>query len=42
MKGLVAQLIQVKDVSTATGLEVSAGGKVSLQMKNYMIVEDVA
>lgn len=27
VKGLVAQLIQVKDVSTATGLEVSAGGK---------------
>ena len=28
VKGLVAQLIQVKDVSTATGLEVTAGGKV--------------
>ncbi|XP_068676105.1 structural maintenance of chromosomes protein 2-like isoform X1 [Montipora foliosa] len=27
VKGLVAQLIQVKDVSTATGLEVTAGGK---------------
>lgn len=30
VKGLVAQLIQVKDVSTATGLEVTAGGKVSI------------
>ena len=28
VKGLVAQLIQVKDASTATGLEVTAGGKV--------------
>ena len=28
VKGLVAQLIHVKDVSTATGLEVTAGGKV--------------
>ena len=28
VKGLVAQLIQVKDVSTATGLEVTAGGRV--------------
>lgn len=27
VKGLVAQLIHVKDVSTATGLEVTAGGK---------------
>lgn len=27
VKGLVAQLIQVKDASTATGLEVTAGGK---------------
>ncbi|RMX39519.1 hypothetical protein pdam_00006145, partial [Pocillopora damicornis] len=27
VKGLVAQLIQVKDVSSATGLEVTAGGK---------------
>ncbi|KAJ7386503.1 Structural maintenance of chromosomes protein 2 [Desmophyllum pertusum] len=27
VKGLVAQLIQVKNVSTATGLEVTAGGK---------------
>ena len=29
VKGLVAQLIHVKDVSTATGLEVTAGAKVS-------------
>ena len=29
VKGLVAQLIQVKDVSTATGLEVTAGSKVN-------------
>ena len=29
VKGLVAQLIQVKDVSTATGLEVTAGPKVN-------------
>ncbi|PFX31137.1 Structural maintenance of chromosomes protein 2 [Stylophora pistillata] len=33
VKGLVAQLIQVKDVSTATGLEVSAGGKVTYDPK---------
>ena len=30
VKGLVAQLIKVKDVSTATALEVAAGNKVRL------------
>ncbi|XP_022781443.1 structural maintenance of chromosomes protein 2-like [Stylophora pistillata] len=35
VKGLVAQLIQVKDVSTATGLEVSAGGKVRFEPRTH-------
>ena len=30
MKGLVAQLIKVKDVSTATALEVAAGNRVTI------------
>ena len=37
VKGLVAQLIQVKDVSTATGLEVTAGGKVGI----YNIINNI-
>ncbi|XP_058973513.2 structural maintenance of chromosomes protein 2 [Pocillopora verrucosa] len=37
VKGLVAQLIQVKDVSSATGLEVTAGGK----LYNVVIDDEV-
>ena len=36
VKGLVAQLIKVKDVKYATGLEVAAGGKVGINKKNTL------
>lgn len=33
VRGLVARLIQVKDPCTTTALEVTAGGKVSLNLQ---------
>ena len=38
VKGLVAQLIQVKDVSSATGLEVTAGGKVRVCFEKLPVI----
>ena len=39
MKGPVSKLIRVKDMSTATALEVTAGGKVSLIADSSVSIE---
>ena len=38
VKGLVAQLIKVKDVSTATALEVAAGNKVNIYDLRWLYI----
>ena len=38
VKGLVAQLIKVKDVSTATALEVAAGNKVNIYNLKWLYI----